>query len=215
MPLDTEYYLPPLTAYLRAHGLPADADGIASAKERGLKPHRFKRAGELPRVRRVLGALAGLAPTDLLDIGTGRGAFLWPLMDRFPALPVTCVDPLEHRVELLQRVRDGGIGHLTPLVGDVTALPFPDAAFDGATVLEVLEHLPKPERAVAELLRVARRFVVASVPSKPDDNPEHLRLYTADTLTELFHSAGRPVAVRCEYLLNHIVAVVMISEPEA
>jgi len=210
MPLDTDYYLPPLTAYLRTHGLPADADGLASAKGRDLKPHRFKRSGELPRVRRVLGALAGLTPTELLDIGTGRGASLWPLMDRFPALPVTCVDPLEHRVELLQRVRDGGTGHLTPLVGDVTALPFPDAAFDGATVLEVLEHLPNPERAVAELLRVTRRFVVASVPSKPDDNPEHLRLFTADTLTELFRSAGRPVAVRCEYLLNHIVAVAML-----
>ncbi len=210
MPLDTDFYLPPLTAYLRTHGLTADADGIALANGRGLKPHRFKRAGELPRVRRVLGAVAGLMPSDLLDIGTGRGAFLWPLMDRFPLLPVTCVDPLEHRVELLQRVRDGGIGTLTPLVGDVAALPFPEAAFDGATVLEVLEHLPNPERAVAELLRVARRFVVASVPSKADDNPEHLRLYTADALTELFRGGGHPVAVRCEYLLNHIVAVVML-----
>lgn len=216
MSLETDYYVVPLTAYLRAHGLPVDteplADCLAAAKERGLKPHRFKRSGELPRVRRVLGALAGLMPTNLLDIGTGRGAFLWPLMDRFPDLPVTCVDPLEHRVELLQRVRAGGVTNLHATVGDVTALPFPDpdAMFNGATVLEVLEHLPNPELAVAELLRMARRFVVASVPSKPDDNPEHLRLYTADTLTELFQSAGRKVAVRCEYLLNHIVAVVML-----
>ena len=210
MSVETDFYSVPLAAYLRAHGLPADADGIARAKELGLKPHRFKRSGELPRVRRVLGALAGLRPTELLDIGTGRGAFLWPLMDRFPELPVTCVDPLPHRVELLQQVRDGGIGLLTPMVGDVAALPFPDAAFDGVTILEVLEHLPKPEKTVAEVLRVARRFVLASVPSKPDENPEHLRLYTADTLTELFQSAGRPVAVRCEYLLNHIVAVVML-----
>lgn len=214
MPQDTDFYLPPLTAYLRAHGLPADADGLAQAKERGLKPHRFKRSGELPRVRRVLGALAGLQPAELLDIGTGRGAFLWPLLDRFPVLPVTCVDPLEYRVELLQRVRDGGIGTLTPLVGDVSALPFADGSFDGVTILEVLEHLPNPERAVAEVLRVARRFVIASVPSKPDDNPEHLRLYTADTLTELFQSAGRTVAVRCEYLLNHLVAVVMLDPGE-
>ena len=210
MPFDTDFFTAPLTAYLRAHGLPADIDGVARAKELGLKPHRFERSGELLRVRRVLGALAGLMPTELLDIGTGRGAFLWPLMDRFPELPVTCVDPLEHRVERLRQVRHGGIETLTPLVGDVTTLPFPDAAFDGVTILEVLEHLPHPERAVAELVRVARRFVVASVPSKPDDNPEHLRLYTADTLTELFQSAGRPVAVRCEYLLNHIVAVVML-----
>lgn len=210
MSIDSDFFTRPLTAYLLAHGLAAGADGVARAKELGLKPHRFKRSGELPRVRRVLGALAGLQPTELLDIGTGRGAFLWPLVDRFPELPVTCVDPLEHRVALLRQVRDGGIGTLTPLVGDVTGLPFPDAAFDGVTILEVLEHLPNPVKAVVEILRVARRFVIASVPSRPDDNPEHLRLYTADTLAELFHSAGRPLAVRCEYLLNHIVAVVML-----
>ena len=111
MAIHDDYFVAPLTAYLRAHGLPVDAaplaECIASAKERGLKPHRFKRAGELPPVRRVLGALAGLAPAELLDIGTGRGAFLWPLMDRFPDLPVTCVDPLDYRIELLQRVRVG------------------------------------------------------------------------------------------------------------
>src|SRR5687767_2195279 len=55
----------------------------------GLRLHRFKRTMGLPRVAKVLGALKGIAPAELLDIGSGRGAFLWPLLDAFPWLPVT------------------------------------------------------------------------------------------------------------------------------
>src|SRR5262245_31177447 len=54
-----------------------------------LRLHRFKRTMGLPRVARVLGILKGMAPTELLDIGSGRGAFLWPLLDAFPWLPIT------------------------------------------------------------------------------------------------------------------------------
>lgn len=94
----------------------------------------------------------------------------------------------------------------------MTALEFPDRAFDVVTVLEVLEHLPDAAAGAREVLRVCQRSIVASVPSKPDDNPEHLRLYTAESLTELFTTAaaglGAAVAVKCEYVPNHIVAVV-------
>jgi len=80
------------------------------------------------------------------------------------------------------------------------------------TILEVLEHLPDAAAGAREVLLVCERFVVASVPSKPDDNPEHLRLYTAEMLTELFTTAaadlGITVVVKCDYVPNHIVAVV-------
>jgi SAM-dependent methyltransferase len=43
------------------------------------------------------------------------------------------------------------------VVGDVEALPFADRAFDFVICSHVLEHLEHPERAVAELQRVAPR----------------------------------------------------------
>ena len=46
-------------------------------------------------------------------------------------------------------------------------LPFADGEFDLAAAIEVLEHVPDPERAVAEMARVARRHLLVSVPREP------------------------------------------------
>jgi ubiquinone/menaquinone biosynthesis C-methylase UbiE len=220
MTMDRHYFVDLAAAFVRGRFPDAPvlqpADLVEYGRAQGLRIHKFKRATELPRVRRVLGVLHGLGPAELLDIGSGRGVFLWPLLDAFPDLSVTALDRSPQRVADLEAVRWGGIERLTPLAGDVTALDFAEGSFDGVTILEVLEHLSTPAAGAKEVLRVARRFVVVSVPSKPDENPEHLHLFTAETLTDLFESAaielGKSVRVKCEYVLNHIVAIVMVGD---
>jgi 2-polyprenyl-3-methyl-5-hydroxy-6-metoxy-1,4-benzoquinol methylase len=89
---------------------------------------------------------------------------------------------------------------------DAEALSFPDGAFDVVTLLEVLEHMPRPERALAHAVRAARRFVVATVPSKEDDNPEHIHLFDADLLRALFAEAGAK-NISIDYVRGHILAI--------
>lgn len=211
--LARHYYLDLAAAFVRgklpqAPDLPA-ADLVRFGQDQGLRLHRFKRTGELPRVRKVLGILRGLAPTDLLDVGSGRGVFLWPLLDAFPAMRVTAVDVLPHRVADLQAVTAGGIDRLTAALMDVAQLTLPDGSVDVVTFLEVLEHLPDPAAAARQAVRVARRCVVASVPSRPDDNPEHVRLFTRDSLTALFAEAGA-ARVSVDAVLNHYVLVARV-----
>jgi ubiquinone/menaquinone biosynthesis C-methylase UbiE len=183
-----------------------DHSAFAGARARGLRMHKFKRTSELPRVRRVLSMLACLEPTSLLDVGSGRGVFLWPLLDAFPTLAVTSIDIDEERATALAHVRRGGLSRLSARRMDATALDFAPRSFDGVTLLEVLEHMPRPDLAAREALRVAQRFVIASVPSQPDDNPEHIRLFTPDSLRQLLRDAGAE-CVDIEFVRNHMVAL--------
>ncbi len=192
----------------------SDDDLIAHGRAAGLKLHRFKRTKELPRIRAVLGVLKALEPATLLDVGTGRGVFLWPLLDTFPQLAITAVEPDLQRRAHLEAVHRGGIGRLQVSSDDACRLAFADRSFDVVTVLEVLEHQPNPAPMAREALRLARRFVVASVPSKPDENPEHLQLFTRASLEALLKSAGAS-NVRIEYVLGHIIAVARVGDEPA
>jgi SAM-dependent methyltransferase len=208
---DASHYLALAAAYVRGvvgDRALGDAEAVARGERDGLRLHRFKRTGGLPRVRAVLGALRGLGAASLVDLGSGRGAFVWPLLDALPGLVVTATDRAEHRARLFAEVARGGVATLRAVRCDATRLPFADAAADCVTALEVLEHLPgdAPEVAAREAMRVARAAVIATVPSHEDDNPEHVQLFDGDRLAAMFRAAGaRRVTV--DHVLNHIVAV--------
>ena len=159
-----------------------------------MKMHYFKTKEDLPRVQVVLGFLHGIVSSgqcnSLLDVGSGRGVFLFPLLREFPGLEVTSIDILPHRVELLDCICKGGVSNLHPVLANICDSVLPDKSFDVVTMLEVLEHIPDTETAVLNAVRLARHYIIVSVPSKPDDNPEHIHLFSNDDLKNHFLNAG-------------------------
>lgn len=166
--------------------------GIKDAPE--MKLHYFKVKEDLPRVQVVLSFLQGIVPADqcktLLDVGSGRGVFLFPLLREFPDLEVTSLDILPHRVALHECIHEGGIDNLHPLQENICTWDAPDKSFDVVTMLEVMEHIPDTLAVVRNAIRLARNYIIVSVPSKPDDNPEHIHLFSNDELKRLFLEYG-------------------------
>lgn len=182
-----------------------DHEVFEEGRKQKLKLHRFKRS-ELPRVLKCVGLLKGLHPETLLDVGTGRGVFLWTMLEQVTKVEVTCLDLLEHRVRLVNTVRKGGIKRIQAQLADAQKLDFPDSNFDVVTALEVLEHMPNPSAAVRELSRVGKRYLLVSVPSKPDNNPEHINLFSASELEDLLRNNGCQ-SVQMHHVLNHRIAL--------
>jgi SAM-dependent methyltransferase len=106
--------------------------------------------------------LAPLAPQRILEIGVGEGIVTRRVIERFPQASVVGLDLPDE--ELATNWHDV---ELDGVFGDAGGLPFPDDTFDLVLAIEVFEHLPDPDAAMAELARVGAGALIASVPFEP------------------------------------------------
>ena len=115
-------------------------------------------------------ALLDAGPGDrVLDVGCGPGQDVRALAALVaPGGTATGIDHSRVLVAMAERrAQELGVPGRY-VVGDATALPFADAAFDACRADRVLQHIPAPERALAELRRVTRpggRVVVTEATS--------------------------------------------------
>lgn len=174
---------------------------------KNMRLHKFKKNMELPRVKRVLGILKQLQPENHLDIGSGRGVFLWPLLDSFADLQITCIDIRCDRIDDLKAVKEGGVTRLDARLMDAASLEFADESFDTVSILEVLEHMPNAQAALSEAARVAKRAVLISVPSHEDDNPEHIHFLDRPGLNNMLEKTE--LKARFEFVLNHTIVLAL------
>ena len=106
--------------------------------------------------------LDGLAPKVVVEIGAGEGRITERLVDRFPGATVVGLDlPDTNLAEEWDEI------DVPMFFGDATRMPFVDDSIDLVVGLEVLEHVPQPERALADIARVCRGAAVLSVPREP------------------------------------------------
>ncbi|MCR9088124.1 MAG: class I SAM-dependent methyltransferase [Rhodobacteraceae bacterium] len=115
-----------------------------------------------------LSRLVPLSGCDVLDIGAGDGATAARMADA--GARVTGLEVDAARVALATAQHGSKI---TMREGRAEALPFPDAAFDLATLFFSLHHVPVPVHgaALAEVSRVVRPggqvFIVEPLPEGP------------------------------------------------
>jgi SAM-dependent methyltransferase len=126
-----------------------------------------------PMVRRLMGGFhdtldelwGTAAPESVLDVGCGEGVLTHEWAERLGDQRIVGIDlddPKLH-AEWERRTRP----NLEFRVEEATSLSFADDEFDLAAAIEVLEHVPEPEATVAEMARVARRWLLVSVPREP------------------------------------------------
>ena len=101
--------------------------------------------------------------TALLDVATGPGVVALAARDR--GAEVVAVDQSEAMVDL---ARSAG---LDARHASADQLPFGSGAFDAVVAGFLLNHLPRPVEAVAEMARVCRARVAVSVWDLPAANP--------------------------------------------
>ena len=185
-----------------APGAPVDATGQDARKYAATNPvvrHL------IARWLRVLADAVGPEPGTVLDVGVGEGLALERLPSAVGAVGV------ELRLGKLAAARDRVPG-LRPVCADAGMLPFPAAAADTVTCIELLEHLTTPRPAVAELARVSRYRCVVSVPWEPwfrlgnlgrgknvrrwGNDPEHVQWFAPASLRALLEERFGEVEVR-------------------
>ena len=120
-------------------------------------------------------AIALLAPShaaSILDLCCGTGDVVFHLLRTDASLAVTGIDFCEPMlVGARKRAAHEARGNAAFVEGDVMALPFEEAAFDGATMGFSLRNVVNIDRVLEEVLRVLRpgsRFVNLDVSKAPN-----------------------------------------------
>jgi SAM-dependent methyltransferase len=175
-----------------------------------------KYASSNPAVRRLMrsffGALDDLLlradPADVLDVGCGEGVVTRHLVARLGGRRVVGLD---RDVPALRAAWAGADGPEF-VTGDAQALPYADAAFDLVALVEMLQLVDDPGRALAQAARVARRWMLVTVPREPlwralnvargayvrrlGNTPGHRHHWSRRAVLDLVAAHGEVVAVR-------------------
>jgi ubiquinone/menaquinone biosynthesis C-methylase UbiE len=94
-------------------------------------------------------------PSQILDVGAGRGYITLLLAARHPAASLTGIDFSATQVRAAEQLRKRrGIENCRFELGNAMKLPFADNRFDAAVSVGSIKHWRDPQQGVAEMRRV-------------------------------------------------------------
>jgi 2-polyprenyl-3-methyl-5-hydroxy-6-metoxy-1,4-benzoquinol methylase len=153
------------------------------------------------------------APRSLLDVGCGEGVLVHRWAQSLPDSRVVGIDLEEESIQAgWSERRAPNLEYRTMPAED---LPFATDEFELATAIEVLEHVPDPERTLVEMARCAERHLLVSVPREPlwrilniargayigqlGNTPGHLNHWSKRSFTRLLSRHGEVVELRSPF----------------
>lgn len=99
--------------------------------------------------------VAGAAPRDLLDIGTGTGRVIEVLAPRVGQ--ALGIDQSREMLAIARvNLERAGAANGMVRLGDMYQLPLPDGSFDAVVIHQVLHYADRPASAITEAARVLR-----------------------------------------------------------
>jgi SAM-dependent methyltransferase len=175
-----------------------------------------------PLVRRMMASFEGALdellaradPGSLLDVGCGEGVLVHRWAQRLGgSRRVVGIDLEEESIQAGWAQRSAP--NLEYRVMTAENLPFARDEFDLTTAIEVLEHVPDPERTLSEMARCAQRHLLVSVPREPlwrglnmargaywpalGNTPGHLNHWSKRAFVDLLSRHGDVIGVRSPF----------------
>jgi 2-polyprenyl-3-methyl-5-hydroxy-6-metoxy-1,4-benzoquinol methylase len=174
-----------------------------------------------PVVRRLMGGFEGAlndlfaraAPGSLLDVGCGEGVLTLRWAEQLGSGRVIGIDLDDPKLQAEWATRQRA--NLEFRAMSAEQLPFPDREFDLSAAIEVLEHVPDPERTLAEMARVAAGHLLVSVPREPlwralnvargayltdlGNTPGHVNHWSRSAFVRLLERYGTVVELRSPF----------------
>jgi 2-polyprenyl-3-methyl-5-hydroxy-6-metoxy-1,4-benzoquinol methylase len=125
--------------------------------------------------------------SSVLDVGCGRGEFLYLLKERgIQAEGCDIDDVLLEKSARFARVKKVNVLELSQA--------YPENSFDLVTCLHTLEHTLHPHTTLQELKKVTRKYILLAVPNARyiahNERATHLYSWNGDTLKNLIECAG-------------------------
>lgn len=160
--------------------------------------------------KKLLKTIEKLPVESILDVGCGEGFSMNKLKVKNATLrrssgqelKIVGIDNSSESVKIGKQLYP----NLDIRLGSIYDLQFKNSSFDLVLATEVLEHLAEPQKALTELRRVSKRYILLSAPNEPwfilanflrgkylrtfGNHPEHIQHWTSGGFERFLKSNG-------------------------